>query len=159
LISADVGVRVAHYRLLDTTCAYVRQKLNEAGESERSALRHADYFRSLFDRTETGAVNRSATDWPTIHAGLVDNVRAALDWAFSPHGNVAVGVALTISTVPLWLNLSLMDECRKRVKRALSYLSSAAGTTPRQEMQLLTALGVASIRSALAPKPGRYGSG
>jgi hypothetical protein len=36
-----------------------------------------------------------------------------------------------------------MDECRKRVKRALSYLSSDAGTTPRQEMQLLTALGVA----------------
>ena len=52
-------------------------------------------------------------------------------------------VALTISTVPLWLNLSLMDECRHRVKRARSCLSCAAIKTPRQEMQLFTALGVA----------------
>jgi predicted ATPase len=54
-----------------------------------------------------------------------------------------VGVALTISTLPLWLNLSLMDECRQRVKRALSYFNSAAGATQHQEMQLFAALGVA----------------
>lgn len=41
LVSADVGGRVAHYRLLDTTCAYARRKLNEAGEFERAELRHA----------------------------------------------------------------------------------------------------------------------
>ena len=44
-----------------------------------------------------------------------------------------------------------MDECRKRVKRALSYLGSAVGTTPRQEMQLLTALGVALY--SIGPDP------
>lgn len=70
-------------------------------------------------------------------------MRAALNWAFSPNGNVPIGVALTISTVSLWLNFSLMDECRHRVKRALSFLGSAAGATARQEMQLVTALGLA----------------
>lgn len=141
LVSAEVGGRVAHYRLLDTTNAYARRKMGEGGEFDKSALRHANYFRDLFDREELEPVAH-ASDWRAIHARHVDNVRRALDWAFSPNGHFDVGVALTIATVPLWLNLSLMDECRQRVKRALSHLSSDTGT-PRQEMQLFTALGVA----------------
>jgi predicted ATPase len=143
LISADIASRIARYRLLDTTSAYARRKLNEAGDFEAAALRHADYFRVLFDRAEIGTDSKSATDWRRKYAGHIDNLRGALDWAFSPNGNVATGIALTISTVSLWLNLSLMDECRQRVKRAISYLGSAATATPRQEMQLFTALGVA----------------
>ncbi len=143
LVSADVSGRIARYRLLDTTAAYARQKLNQVGDFGRAALQHADYFRELFDRAEMGSINQSATEWRTIYAGHLDNVRAALDWAFSQNGNMAVGLALTISTVSLWLNLSLMDECRQRVKRAILCLGSAGHDTPRQEMQLFTALGVA----------------
>jgi hypothetical protein len=87
-------------------------------------------------------------------------VRAALNWAFSPNGNVPIGVALAISTVSLWLNLSLMDECRQRVKRALSFLDSAAGATARQEMQLVTALGLALYSiEPLDSNPKRHGPG
>jgi predicted ATPase len=143
LVSADVAGRVARYRLLDTTAAYARRKLNEAGDFEAAALRHADYFRALFDRAEIGTASKSAADWRTTYAGHIDNVRAALDWAFSPNGNAAAGIALTISTGSLWLNVSLMDECRQRVKRAISHLRPSATATPRQEMQLFTALGVA----------------
>lgn len=142
LVSADITSRIARYRLLDTTSAYARRKLNEVGEFESAALRHADYFRALFDRAEIGTDGKSSTLWRTKYAGHIDNVRGALDWAFSPNGNLASGIALTISTVNLWLNLSLMDECRRRVKRAISHLGSAT-TTPRPEMQLFTALGVA----------------
>jgi predicted ATPase len=143
LVSADVGGRRARYRLLDTTAAYARQKLNQAGDFGRAALQHADYFRKLFDGAKIETTNQSATEWRSLYAGHLDNVRAALEWAFSPNGNVAAGVALTISTLGLWLNLSLMDECRLRVKRAISHLGSAANATLRQEMQLFTALGVA----------------
>jgi predicted ATPase len=61
LVSADVSARIAHYRLLDTTSAYARRKLNQVAEFEAAALRHADYFRELFDRAEIGTVNQSAT--------------------------------------------------------------------------------------------------
>lgn len=143
LISADVGGRIALYRLLDTTSAYARRKLNHTGELQAAALRHAGYLRDLFVRAEIETAHQSVNNWRITYAKHVDNVRSALEWAFSPKGDVPLGVALTISTVSLWLNLSLMDECRQRVKRALSLLGSAADATALQEMQLVTALGVA----------------
>ena len=42
--------------------------------------------------------------------GEIDNVRAALDWAFAPDGDATIGVGLTIAAVPLWFQLSLLDE-------------------------------------------------
>jgi hypothetical protein len=69
---------------------------------------------------------------------LIDNVRAALNWAFSPPGDSRIGVVLTVAAVPLWFQLSLMSECCARVELALSALS--AGQDPRGEMQLQAAL-------------------
>jgi hypothetical protein len=58
----------------------------------------------------------------------IDDLRAALDWAFSPAGNRSLGIALTVAAVPLWMQLSPLQECRSRVERALSALdASAAG--------------------------------
>jgi predicted ATPase len=72
-----------------------------------------------------------------------DNVRLALNWAFSPRGDTDVGVALTIAAAPLWTHLSLMEECRGRVEQALDSLRAAASRDLRREMQLLAALGAA----------------
>jgi predicted ATPase len=35
----------------------------------------------------------------------IDNVRAAIDWAFSPSGDTLLGVALTTAAIPLWMQL------------------------------------------------------
>ncbi len=158
LVSADVTGRKPRYRLLDTTVAYAREKLNQAGEFELTALRHAEYFTGLFDQAGFGTSQQSATEWRTTYAEHLDNVRAALDWAFSQNGYFAMGVSLTISTASLWLNLSLMDECRQRVSRAISYLGSAGIATQKQEMQLFTAQGVALYSIGPGPSPKRHGS-
>ena len=50
----------------------------------------------------------------------LDNVRAGLDWAFSPEGDPQIALALTVAVVPLWVELSLLGECRERVERALA---------------------------------------
>src|SRR5207244_4753876 len=83
------------------------------------------------------------TEWMAGYRKQIDDVRAALGWAFCPSGNAAVGVALTIAAVPLWTHLSLMEECRGRVDQALASLEPAAGRDRRREMQLLAALGAA----------------
>jgi len=77
-------------------------------------------------------------------------VRMALDWAFSPGGDAALGVALTIAAVPLWRFLSLMEECRDRVRRALVNLEQVAPPGTRQSMKFLEALGatLADLRTA-----------
>ena len=78
--------------------------------------------------------------WPITDA-QIDNLRAALDWAFSPDGDASIGVALTAAAVPLWMHLSLMDECRGRVERALAAIAAGASRDARREMKLHAALG------------------
>jgi predicted ATPase len=82
----------------------------------------------------------------------IDDLRAALDWAFSPHGDTSIGVALTVASVPLWRQLSLMEECRRHVERALSTLESGSNRDASHELQLYSALG-ASLMYAKGPVP------
>jgi predicted ATPase/DNA-binding winged helix-turn-helix (wHTH) protein len=143
LVSADVGRTVARYRLLDTTAAYARKQLVDHGEIDQLARSHAEYYLGLRERAGAEATLGRDEDWAIAYSAHVDNVRAALDWAFSPSGEPVIGVRLTIAAVSMWLNLSLMNECRNRVNRALESMKSGVNGDRRQEMQLLTALGVA----------------
>jgi predicted ATPase/DNA-binding winged helix-turn-helix (wHTH) protein len=47
LASAEVGIGIARYRLLETTRAYALEKLAESGEFDSAARRHAEYYRDL----------------------------------------------------------------------------------------------------------------
>ena len=143
LVTVGAGDGVARYRLLDTMRAYAFEKLTEA-EHEQLARRHADYYRHLFERSEAEEA-RSAADWLAEYGPKIDNLRAALDWAFSPRGDASVGVALTAAAAPLWMHLSLLEECRRRVEQALAALPTVTGPDPRQEMKLLAALGASRL--------------
>ena len=68
-------------------------------------------------------------------------MRASLDWAFSSDGDAQIGVALTAAAVPLWVQSSLLEECRERAELALARLDDAAADAPRLRMQLSAALG------------------
>ena len=80
-------------------------------------------------------------------------MRAALDWAFSPAGDASIGVALTTAAVPLWVHLSLMEECRGRVERALAAIAAEAGRDLRCEMKLHAALGASQIHTGAVTVP------
>jgi predicted ATPase/DNA-binding winged helix-turn-helix (wHTH) protein len=144
LVAADVSGAKPRFRLLDTTRAYASEKLAESGERERIAGSHAGYYRDLFERAEKEAAARPAREWLADYAQEIDNLRAALDWASLPHGDGSMGVRLTAAAVPLWLHLSLLDECRSRVRQALSALGTGGISDPRDEMRLSAALGASS---------------
>jgi predicted ATPase/DNA-binding winged helix-turn-helix (wHTH) protein len=147
LLSADLESSIATYRLLDTTRAYALEKLIESGEHDQQARRHAEYHLKICELARDESTDQNTPDWVRTYGGHVDDTRAALDWAFSAAGDAALGAQLTISAVPLWLNMSLMDECRRGVTRALE----TAQISDRQRMVLLTALGVALY--SIGPKP------
>jgi predicted ATPase/DNA-binding winged helix-turn-helix (wHTH) protein len=140
LIAADLRGEPPRYRLLDTTRLYGREKLKSSGELRQVAQRHAKYYRSAFARAESESESRPQDEWLAIYGWHLDNVRAGLDWAFSPEGNPQIGAALTIAVVPLWVQLSLLDECRERVEQALTGIDSADAATVRPRMQLSWAL-------------------
>ena len=113
-------------------------KLNEAGEAKRIAQRHAEHFRDLFERAEA-ETSAPLSEWLGVYGAELDNLRAALDWAFSPDGDAQLGIALTAVAVTLWIRLSLFAECRERAGTALAALGDRGDE--RVRMQLLAALG------------------
>ena len=151
LISADVSHSVVNYRLLDTTRDYVLEKLTESGEHELFLRGHAIYFRSLFERAESEWGNRPIADWFADYSHQIDDLRNALNWAFSPGGDSTIGTALTVAAIPLWMHSSLMEECRKCVDRALANITPGS-RSERDEMKLYTALG-AALLYARGPLP------
>ena len=134
LVVVDASGTQPRFRLLDTTRAYTIEKLDSSGERERMARRHAEYYLVLIKRAEAEAPARPPAEWLADYAREIDNLRTALDWTFSPGGDESMGVALTAAAVPLWMCLSLLDECRSRVDQALGALGNAEapGTRARR---------------------------
>jgi predicted ATPase/DNA-binding winged helix-turn-helix (wHTH) protein len=153
LVVADVSGTQPRFRLLDTTRAYAIEKLDVSDERERLAHRHAEYYRNLFERADSEAAMRSADEWLADYAREIDNLRAALDWAFSPGGDGSIGVALTTAAVALWMRLSLPEECRGRAERAPAALGAGASRDASHEMKLHTAVGASLIYSRGAAGP------
>jgi predicted ATPase/DNA-binding SARP family transcriptional activator len=151
LVVVETVGSVTRYRLLETTRAYALEKLTAAGELDATARRHAEYYRGLFERADAELESRPAGEWLSVHGRQIDNLRTALDWAFSPSGDPALGVALTVAAVPLWFQQSLLVECRDRAERARASLGPHPAD-PRREMQLCAALGV-SLMQTKGPAP------
>jgi predicted ATPase/DNA-binding winged helix-turn-helix (wHTH) protein len=146
LINADTQAGAARYRLLDTTRAYAREKLDAAGEGAERRRRHAVYYRDLFAGAEADWASRPAVGLADS-ANMLGNLRAALDWAFSEDGDGDIGVALVADAVPLWFQLSLVDECLARVQAALAWLESSPDPDPRVRMRLYAGLGFPQMRA------------
>jgi predicted ATPase len=140
LVTTDISGGLTHHRLLDTTRAYALERLTKSGEVERVRRLHAEYYRGLFEQAETEWETRPAAECLADYGRQIDNVRAALDWAFSPGGDASIGVVLTAAAVPLWTQLSLLGEARSRVERALALLDGMAAPDRRREMLLQVAL-------------------
>jgi predicted ATPase len=130
-----------YYRLLETTRAYAREKLIGSAEFDHFAQRHAEYLRDLFEHAEAELETLPTAEWLPAYRPHIDDLRAALDWAFSPSGDVGVGMALTAAAVPLWTHLSLLTECRARVEQAIASFGRQVPPDPRRDMRLYLALG------------------
>jgi predicted ATPase len=133
LVTADVDGAIMHYRLLETTRAYMLEKLIASGECGEIARRHTAYFRNQFQRAAVESEARPFADWLAIDGPAINN---ALDWAFSPSSDASVGVALVVASVPNWSQSLRMEESRGRIETARN------SDTVCLKMQSLTAHGV-----------------
>ena len=146
LVVADVSGAQPRFRLLDTIRAYALEKVDESRERPTLASRHAGYYRDLLQRSGTSGEGRAA-DRP-----LIDDLRAALRWATSSEGDLRMSIELTTTAIPLWVDLSLMAECRRHVEEAIARLPLLANQDPRDEMRLQAALGM-SLNYTTGPVP------
>jgi predicted ATPase/DNA-binding winged helix-turn-helix (wHTH) protein len=123
------------WSLLETVRAYALAKLVEHGEADITARHHAAYFLHLLAPV-SGFRSRLSEQGLNLCIAEIDNVRAALDWSFSPAGDQAIGIGLTAVYAPVWRQMSLMSECRERCERALVSLQSQDNADRQLRMEL-----------------------
>jgi tetratricopeptide (TPR) repeat protein len=115
-----------------------------------TAKRHADHHLKLIEAAPADWESDAGKAWLQLHAGRVDDVRAALDWCLSDGGDLSIGLRLMIASARLWFQLSLTLECRDRIEAALQFVLGRPELDATIEMQLQAALGHALWYSASA---------
>ncbi|MCP2127188.1 UNVERIFIED_ORG: putative ATPase/DNA-binding winged helix-turn-helix (wHTH) protein [Bradyrhizobium japonicum] len=141
LIATSPAERRLRYRLLDTTRAFMADKLVENGEADRVARAHAEYFRDFLRDIALKSTGMQSAGGFLPYADHVPNVRAALTFSFSDGGDRTIGVDLAASAAQFFLELTLLTECYRWTQQALASLDTSA-VDSRQEMTLQAALGV-----------------
>ncbi|PDQ21706.1 hypothetical protein CN311_07755 [Mesorhizobium sanjuanii] len=129
LVQADVSGERTVFRLLDTTKAYAREKLFLAGEAAQFRRRHAEAMQAMLEEAATDWRLLPIEAWRARYLPLIDDIRAALDWAFGPEGDADLGIALTSRTGTLAFLGSLLAEFRARHEKALAVLEQRAADT------------------------------
>jgi predicted ATPase len=140
LVTSDHSAATARWRLLETTRAYALEKVTAHGEIAAAARRHAEFYRNFFASHRPDI--RVPGDDMDQFTCEIDNVRAALDWSFSPAGDAEVGVTLTAAYVPAWLHAGLPTECGERTARALDNLADDINVSLPLQMQLYFGFGL-----------------
>ena len=121
-------------RLLDTTLAFASQRFAKSDEENRFRRRHALFFCDLFKQGDSMVPEKL-----TELEDEVDNLRAALNWAFSVKGDGKVGVELAAASASSWMAMALLTECRQWMREAISRIDHASAGS-RQEMIIQSAL-------------------
>jgi predicted ATPase/DNA-binding winged helix-turn-helix (wHTH) protein len=137
LVIRTADPAIAQFRLLETTRAYALDRLNASGTLAEVARRHARYFLGILATVDDARRSQPADEHLATFRRYADEIHAALEWAFSPAGDPAIGLAMTIAGIPLWFELFQIVVARTRLRQALIYAEPGSD----QEMRLRIAIG------------------
>jgi predicted ATPase len=108
-----------------------------------TAKRHAAFFARVAKQAAVDWKQLPTGDWRRTYLADIDDIRGALDWAFSADGDEETGVDILAHSTPFWIQLSLHDECQRRLTLILKGGAIAPVIQPAQEMALQASLGTA----------------
>jgi predicted ATPase/DNA-binding winged helix-turn-helix (wHTH) protein len=142
LLELEFDGPLTRYRLPESTRAYAREKLQDEGQTQSVAARHARYLQQRFEQQWMSVAHAATGESLDGLRDELDDARGVLDWAFSPAGDDRLGVELTGALVEALLAWSLVEECYTRASRAMAALVRLpAGTVDAAcELRLRAAL-------------------
>ncbi len=141
MLTSDEQDELVHYRLLDTTRAYAQERLRESGELPHALRLHAQHCEQLTQQMQAAWETTDALRWVRRYGRRIDDIRAALDWAFSVSGDAELGVRLTVASSTLFYQMSLIGEYRERLQSAIWEITRRPRSSALSELQLSGALG------------------
>ncbi len=134
--------RGERFWMLETLREYAAEQLEQAGEAEVLAERHAQYFLELAEEARRGAPDGDVEQGRSLRHDL-DNLRSALGWLI---GAGDVERELRLATAAFW-NLWTLMSLRELKVWLVSALERAGGVDPRFRAEALgaTALAAANL--------------
>lgn len=133
------------YRLLETTRAYLLERLRFTGEENEAKHRHAKFMCASLECAGTPTAQGAARERRAKFGRWIDDIRSALAWTLSSDEDAVLGIRLAVAALPLWSELSLVGECRDTSKRALARLDAMPIPDQRMRAHLLLGMAIASI--------------
>lgn len=140
LLATDFESATVTYRALETTRAYCLGRLRTSGLIDAVQRRHAQHIRAVLVRSLAEWAQLPAREWGARYRRVLNDLRIALAWAADKQGEHSLLVGLTAAGTVLWNHLSLTDECRSAILRAIAALDTAGLSGTATEMQLQTFL-------------------
>lgn len=139
LVVSELAGSEQRYRLLVSTRQYALERLEEDGELQTMQRSHAEYYAGVAERADKKYYTTSTRRWLTAIEQDMDNMRVAMDWAFSESGDAELGVRITAPLMWYWAVGQRATEASNRVRQALE---AADGMPPSQDhVRLLIAMG------------------
>jgi predicted ATPase len=137
LVVAESAGNEQHYRLLESSRAYARQKLEAHDAQEQTARRHAITYLELAEQLERAAVTEPDGAWlPHVLAEL-ENWRIALEWTLGRRRDVIVGQRLAASRRLGWVLPA--PELQRWVRVALDLVDERTPLSVVAQLQLAEA--------------------
>jgi len=146
LLVSRLDGALAQYRLLDTTRAYALDKLEEHGEFDAILRRHAEYVAGYLASQRAVLFAPLQDKGASARSSLLGNIRIALEWSFGPHGDGEIATSLAAASTQLFLESSLLIECRVWAERAIARLG-VQHKNSRREMEIYASLSVALMHT------------
>jgi predicted ATPase/DNA-binding winged helix-turn-helix (wHTH) protein len=134
------------YRLLDTTRAYAREKLDEHGELDVVSGRHAKYVAEFLESQREMMLALPRARRTAAYFDQLSNIRAALEWNFGPRGDDEIATRLAAASAQVFLELSLLIECQAWAERAIARLGTR-NQNSRRAMEIHAALPLALMHT------------
>lgn len=143
LVCRDTNSKHRFY-LFESMRAFSLEKLVAVGELSNVASCHSQFFSDRLSAASADWRDMPLDKWLAEYKDDLSDVRAALDASIAEVDDAAISAELICESLPFWMQLSLLDECRVRVSDILKKLSSAGSINASLEMRLQRALGAAS---------------
>lgn len=145
LVSAKITAAGLTYQLLDTTRSFALERLRETGRLQAVSRRHAKFVLETLRGIEANHEGLRAGDWFDARRRELPNMRAALNWACEFNAGDPLQWELSALAARVLLDLSLVEQCRRRVSQALVSMERCATVDLALEMRLKIMQAIASF--------------
>ena len=143
LVVAEVAGRQARYRLLESIGEFARERLVDAGESDRVRARFAAWYRRLVEQAEPELSGAAQQEWLARLEGEHDNIAAAIDYSLCD-GRVGEALAIAGPMVAFWRLRGYLRKGADLLERCLALAGPEVDDAAR-----MTASGGAGLLAAM----------